>query len=96
MDIFRQSRQNGTRVEKLVLDAVQDIAEAGNAAFQAGLPGHPDERVQFVDRAVGFEAEGVFWDALASHERRLAGVTTPGVDPVDGEAGFIKLRCIKL
>lgn len=95
MDVFGTGGEDGAEIEELMLDAAQDRGEQAHAGIDAaeilaGDAGQADEGVQFVDGAVGFDAEGVFGDALASGEAGFTGVAALGVDAVQREAGVIE------
>lgn len=91
MNVFGQSGEDGAEVEEFVLNTFEDDGEGrdGGKRF-CGNAGGADEGVEFIDGAVGFDAEVVFGDALAAHEGGVAGVAGAGVDAVEGEAGLVE------
>ena len=70
----------GPEVEELVLDGRQ---LGGQPLAQADREGHPDVRVELVDRAVGLHPERVLGDALAATQPGHPFVAGLGVDPVE-------------
>src|SRR5262249_49284106 len=49
-----------------------------------------DERVQFVDGTVGFDAERILEDALAAREASFASIASLGVDAIQGKAWMVE------
>ena len=91
MDIFGQSGKDGAEVEEFVLDAFEDDCERGNGREGfGGDAGGADEGVEFVDGAVGFDAEVIFGNALAADQSGVAGITGASIDAVEGNAGFVE------
>ena len=91
MDIFGQSGEDGTEVEEFVLDTLEDDGERGNGRQGfGGDAGGADEGVEFVDGAVGFYAEIIFGNALATDQSGIAGITGAGIDAVEGNAWFVE------
>jgi hypothetical protein len=49
------------------------------------------ERVQLVHRAVGFDSQRVFGQALSAYKRRLTAIAGLGVDAIQREPRLIEL-----
>jgi hypothetical protein len=91
MDIFGESGEDGAEVEEFVLDTLEDDGERGNGRQGfGGDAGGADEGVEFVDGAVGFDAEVIFGNALAADQSGVAGITGASIDAVEGNAGFVE------
>src|ERR1035438_923463 len=95
MYVLGKGGENRAQVEELVLYAQEDGGQHGESRllhgeWSDGSARGPQETVEFVDRAVGFDARAVLGDALAADERGFAGVALAGVDAIDGEARLVK------
>lgn len=91
-EVFGFGGEERAEVEELVLDAGEaggEEAEAGNAIGD-GRDGEADGGVQFVDGAIGFDAESILGNALATDEAGLALVAGAGVDAGEGDVGFVE------
>lgn len=91
VDVFGEGGEDGAEIEEFVLDAEEDRGQVVEAGFGCGEPGETGEAVELVDGAVGFDAEVVFADTLATDKAGFAGVAAPGVDTVEGQARLVKL-----
>src|ERR1019366_7244543 len=95
MYVLGKGGENRAQVEELVLHAQENGSQYGEARLLHGERGDgsargSQETVEFIDRAVGFDARSILGDALAADERGLAGVALAGVDAIDGEARLVK------
>ena len=94
MNVLRQRGEDGTQVEEFVLHAFQlrgQITERG--MFFGSLPGCAGEGVQLIDHAVAIDAWVVLGGALTADQAGLAGISAPGIYPIDGQPGLIKSLC---
>src|ERR1035441_6935388 len=95
MHVLGKGGENRAQVEELVLYTQENGGQYGEARLlraerSDGSARGSQETVEFVDRAVGFDASSVLGDALAADKRGLAGVALAGVDAIDGEARWVK------
>ena len=74
--------------EESVLDVEQQVGVVGHIVGQEGAQ-QPDVGVQFVDGAVGFEANVLFGYAFSAYERGLSVVAGAGVDVAFFHAVFL-------
>src|ERR1035441_9743942 len=91
MHVLGKGGENRAQVEELVLYAQEDGGQHGEARllhgeWSDGSARGSQETVEFVDRAVGFDARAVLGDALAADQCGFAGVALAGVDAIDGKA----------
>src|SRR5579862_8273999 len=56
----------------------------------AGHASQPDEGIQLVHGAVGFDPYGIFGDSLSSSQSGFALVATLGVDPIESDPGIVE------
>lgn len=70
-------RKFGSHVEQLVLDASQQRVDLWRQRFR---PGQANGRIQFIDRAIRFDARIVFGDPRSAEEAGVARVTRFGVN----------------
>jgi len=75
MNVLRQRRQDRTQIEQLVLYAQQDRREISQPALVRCHTRRTQERVQFIDRAVGGNACTVLGNALPADQPGLALIT---------------------
>lgn len=78
-----------------MLDAMEDGAQRFNlglglAQLLNGDTGQTYRRVQFVNGAVAFDAQGVLGYTLASDKASLASISTARVDTIESNSRFKK------
>ena len=96
MQILRQRRKLGTEIEELMLHPAEDMPQLAEPHRRCAVSSpqvtasQPDEGIQLVHGAVGFDARGIFRDSLPSCQGGFALVATLGVDPVERDARVIE------
>jgi hypothetical protein len=74
-----------------MLHPVQDGCQRSQSRiFAAGNRRQPDERVQFIDGAIGFDAQRILRDSLPAYQTGFARVSTLGVDTVQSDTRLVE------
>ena len=83
--MVERSSQIRTGFKKTILEFNANLAESGEAAIGSdGDQRQTQGRVEFIDGAIGFDAEVGFGDALTTEKVGLAVVAAFGVEFHDG------------
>src|SRR5580658_5796979 len=95
MHVLRQRRQNGSQIKKLMLNTnergaqFEERRESGGEILNGGAR-NAEVRIQFIHRAVAFNAEVILGHSLATDQARLARIPTASVDAVQRQTRLAK------
>src|SRR5205085_2849835 len=95
MQILGQRRKEGAEIEQLMLHPAKDMSQLaeppGVCGFlDASYTSKPDESIQLVHRAVGFNAHRILRNSLPAGQRRFAFIAALGIDPVKRDPRVIE------
>ena len=100
MNVLGQCGEDRAEVEEFVLYAAERVGERhqvlgvigcdAGCAVEEALAGGADERVEFIDGAVGFDTGIVLWNLLAPDQGCGAAITLLCVDLIDRDARLVE------
>src|SRR5262249_22131767 len=89
MHVLRLGGENRAEIEQFVLHAPENRSQPRHG-LRSRNASHPGEGVQFIDRAITLDAQGVLGHALPAGQMRLALVAGLGVDAIQRDTRLVE------